>query len=183
MRKVRMPLMGMVVLALLGAQGIVAVALDAELVSEADALAPAVVTGTIRVVGPNQSARTESASPPMVATTRNYGWTVELGTDDPRLSGEWEVNSNYDTYESGATARTVIGRLTNEGGSWASVAHGFTPGTGVNYYANHLTGEDGYEGLSAMLLQRPAPGGWEVQGVIIPGSWPEPPEWVLPPAE
>ena len=106
-----------------------------------------------------------------------------LETDDPRLSGEFETNSNYDVYSSGATASTFIGRLTNDGGSWAIVGQGLNLGGGLNHYVDHYTGEDGYEGLSAMLLQRPAPGGWEVEGVIIPGAWPEPPEWVLPPAE
>ena len=183
MRTLRLSLVGTVALALLGPSSVTGVARDADPASEADVLAPAVVTGTIRAVAPNQSAQTETSPQPMVASTRNYGWTLSLETDDPRLSGELEANSNYDVYGSGATVRTLIGRLTNDGGSWTMAGQGFTPGTGVSHYVNYFTGEHGYEGLSAMLIQRPAPGGWEVEGVIIPGAWPEPPEWVLPPAE
>ena len=137
----------------------------------------------IRPVRPNQSSETQSASSQVIASTRNYGWTMELETDDLRLSGQFETNSNYDVYNSGATASTFIGRLTNDGGSWAIVGQGLNLGRGLNHYVQYLTGEDGYEGLSAMLLQRPEPGGWEVEGVIVPGAWPEPPEWILPPTE
>jgi hypothetical protein len=156
---------------------------DDEAATEADAMAPAVVTGTVRVVGPNQSPKSEPASPPIVVAMSNDGWTVQLATDDPRLSGKWEVNHNYAVYDGAVKVITAIGHLANEGGSWATESHGFSPGGGGNLYANYYTGEDGYEGLSAMLLMRPAPGGWEVQGVIAPGAWPEPPEWVLPPPE
>lgn len=146
-----------------------------------DVLTPAAVAGMVRVVGSNQSPHSEPAAPPIVVSMKNYGWNLELDTDDSRLSGTWEVNTSFDTYGSGITLRTAIGRLTNEGGSWTTESLGFTPGGGGNHYANYFIGEGGYDGLSAMLLMRPAPGGWEVEGVIAPGPWPEPPEWVLPP--
>jgi hypothetical protein len=175
-------IVGAVVLALLGPLSGTVVAQDADPAADSDVHAPAVVTGTIRPVRPNQPPEAQPASLPLVASIRNYGWTMELETDDPRLGGEFETNSNYDTYSTGAKASTFIGRLTNDGGSWAIVGQGLSLG-GLNHYVNYYTGRDGYEGLSAMLLQRPAPGGWEVEGVIIPGAWPEPPEWVLPPVE
>ena len=58
MRKLRLPLIGMVLLALHGPSSVIVVAQDADPASEPDALAPAVVTGTNRIVGPNQSAQT-----------------------------------------------------------------------------------------------------------------------------
>ena len=75
--------------------------------------------------------------------------------------------------------------ITNDGGSWVSEFRGFTPGGDRNHYLLLLSGEGGYEGLSAMLLMLPvgASGEWEVEGVIAPDPLPEPPEWVLPPAE
>ena len=57
--------------------------------------------------------------------------------------------------------RSGIGRLSNEGGSWSIEASGFSkPGESSfsqNHYALYLTGEGGYDGLSAMLTHRSLP--------------------------
>ena len=75
----------------------------------------------------------------------------------------------------------------NDGGSWSAEFRGFTPVPALfigNYYVNFFSGEGGYEGLSAMLWMEPIEGyNWAATGVIVPGAWPEPPEWVLPLAE
>jgi hypothetical protein len=130
-----------------------------------------------------------SPTPPEEIAT-DYAWTLTLRTDDPRLSGTWATSQNYNHFTSddvGGMTRHGIGRLTNEGGAWASEFRGFTkPGerweTG-NHYMVWLTGEGGYEGLSAMLLMLPTgSGAWNVDGVIAPGPLPEPPT-SLPNAE
>jgi len=144
---------------------------------------PAAVSGISWAVGANQLDSYTPGDAPLLGTTENYGWTVTIEMDDSRLSGRYETNQNVDQYLSTVAIKSGVGTLTNEGGSWAVEFHGFTPPTGNEYIA-YLTGEGGYEGLSAMLVSRPsAYGRWAMEGVIYPGVLPEPPAWVLPPAE
>ena len=157
---------------------------DPEATATVDLMAPATVTGTSSVVGTNQSSTTATGEPPVVTVTDNYGWTMRWETDDPRLSGDFETNQNAYSYGGGVQLRNGIGRLANEGGSWAVEFQGFTyGGFPNNHYINYLVGDGVYEGLTAIALALPAPGAWEVVGVIAPGPLPEPPEWILPPAE
>jgi hypothetical protein len=108
---------------------------------------------------------------------------ARLETSDPRLDVEGVLNQNYMGFEpgfSGGSVRTGIGRLANDGGSWAVESIGFNqPGASIvdgAYYALTMTGEGGYEGLSAVLFVLPAgPLAWEVRGVIAPAPLPEPP--------
>jgi hypothetical protein len=161
---------------------------DDETAPEVDLMAPASVSGVITLGSQNQPSSEKPGEPPVVSTTQNYGWTVTVEMDDPRLSGTYETNMNEYVYASGEKARTGRGTMVNEGGSWSVDFRGFhttlpKPGTG-NYYVEFWTGEGGYEGLSAMVLSQPGEGtSWEATGIIVPGSWPAPPEWVLPPAE
>ena len=148
-----------------------------------DPRAPAVVTGVVSVAGPNQTPTTAHGVSPMLVAAEGYGWTLGLETDDPRLSGEFETNQNVYEYENGVATRTGVGRLINDGGSWDVVFRGYSPASNDNHYAMSFTGEDGYEGLSARLWVHPGGPAFEVDGVIAPDLWPEPPEWVLPPSE
>lgn len=171
---------GVATLALAVVVAIPVAAQDEGSATEADVLAPAAVHGGATPVRANQTPTTTQHERPLTATTENYGWTVLVETNDPRLSGEFETNQNAHDYVSGVTFRSGVGRLTNEAGSWAAEFHGFTP-MGGNNYLIYFTGEGGYEGLYALLWMEPGGPYWEVTGVIAPGPLPEPPDWVLPP--
>ena len=108
---------------------------------------------------------------------------ARLVTNDPRLDTEGILNQNYMGFEpgySGGSVRTGIGQMANDGGSWLVEALGFNqPGDSIvdgTYYALAMTGQGGYEGLSAVLFTQPAgSGAWDVRGVIAPAPLPEPP--------
>ena len=172
---------GLVLSALLSAP---VVTVGSETAEGAETGAPATVTGTATAVRPNQPPTVHTGEPPVISVTQDYGWTMRWETDDPRLSGEFETNQNVYLYSAFVALRNGIGRLTNGGGSWIAEFQGFTHGGFPNnYYVNYLVGEGGYEGLTAIVLTLPAPGAWQLTGVIAPGPLPEPPEWVLPPNE
>ena len=111
---------------------------------------------------------------------RNRG---RLETNDPRLDVEGVLNQNYMGFEvgyDGGSVRTGIGRFANDGGSWLIESLGFNqPGVSIvegGHYAWAMTGEGGYEGLSAVLFILPVgPQVWEVRGVIAPAPLPDPP--------
>lgn len=115
---------------------------------------------------------------------QDYVWKFRAATTDPRLNGTFEFHQNVyeflaDDMFSG-TVHSGTGRITNDGGSWVSEFNGFAqPGKNAFHnatFALHFTGEGGYEGLSAMLLMTPVPGShWNVEGILFPGSFPEPP--------
>jgi hypothetical protein len=76
--------------------------------------------------------------------------------------------------------------LANDGGSWLVESLAFNqPGDSIvdgAYYALAMTGQGGYEGLSAVLFILPAGSlEWEVRGVIAPAPLPEPPTSVEAP--
>lgn len=131
----------------------------------------------------------EQGTPPQVIGT-GWGWRLRWKTNDDRLTGTDTNIQNYHQFLAGSatsgTLRSGIGRLTNEGGSWRTVYHGFSkPGESdwyLNHYVAYLTGAGGYEGLSAMILMTPVPGQyWRLDGVIAPGPLPEPPSSLEPP--
>ena len=78
----------------------------------------------------------------------------------------------------GGSVRTGIGRFANDGGSWAVESIAFNqPGISItdgSHLAWAMTGEGGYEGLSAVLFVLPVGyHNWEVRGVIAPAPLPE----------
>jgi hypothetical protein len=123
-------------------------------------------------------------------TVTDYAWTLTVMTSDPRLNGTMKTNQTYHQVLDGnldsGSLRSGIGHIANDDGSWAIEFTGFSKPGESSYtspnFTLHLTGEDGYEGLSAMLFLVPVPGShWDVDGVIIPGAMPEPPASVVPP--
>ena len=182
----RMASVVVMVLVSVSAGGAVA-AQDDGAVADVNLREAASVSGVVTPRRPNQPREESPGEPPVVRSTLNYGWTLDVEMDDPRLSGTYETNQNESLYASGELTRTGRGILVNDGGSWSAEFRGFTPddapGIG-NYYATFFSGEGAYAGLSAMLWMEPSgPWTWEAMGVIVPGSWPEPPGWVLPPDE
>ena len=94
---------------------------------------------------------------------RSWAWSGRIVTNDPRLTCDAVINQNADHLEpgwSGGAVRTGINRCENEGGYWAGESVGFTkPGVSItngNHDAQVLTGHDGYEGLSAVLIWIPS---------------------------
>jgi hypothetical protein len=195
MRTLRVFLAGTVISALIGASPLAVLAqadeatvtespspMTAEDVGSVDL--SAVATGVATVGTSNQWYQTEPGVSPLDFATNNFGLTFEVDMDDPRLSGELETNRNLQTYDSGVYVGTGVGHLTNEGGSWDVAIRSFYDPVMAGRQVMTLTGDGGYEGLHAMLLLRMGgPVGWEVEGVIVPDPMPEPPEWVLPPAD
>jgi len=124
----------------------------------------------------------------------DWAWELRMEVNDPRLNGRVLTNQDFLLFEDDAASstgfagslRSTIGRLENEGGSWTLRGHGFSkPGSSSyssNHYVIYFTGEDGYDGLTAMLLMVPAGSYWQLDGVIAPGPLPEPPASLLPAA-
>jgi hypothetical protein len=124
----------------------------------------------------------------------DWAWETRMEVNDPRLNGRVLTNQDFLLFEDDAASytgfagslRSTVGRLENEGGSWTLRGHGFSkPGLSSyssNHYVMYFTGEDGYEGLTAMLLMVPAGNYWQLDGVIAPGPLPEPPASLVPAA-
>ena len=136
--------------------------------------------------------RDEDAAGPG-ALWRDWAWDLRMEVNDPRLNGLFLTNQHYLLFDDSEGAsgfsgslRTTIGSLENEGGSWTNLGYGFSkPGSSSyssNNYVLFLTGEGGYEGLTAMLLMVPAGSYWQLDGVIAPGPFPEPPATLDPAA-
>jgi len=139
------------------------------------------VTGHVEAVSQHGGPDIVTSPTPPEEVVTNYVWTLELQTDEPRLSGSWVVNQSYNHFAAddvGGMFRHGIGRLTNDGGTWTSELRGYTkPGEEPyrnNHYMAWFTGEGGYEGFSAMLLMLPTRSGeWDIDGVIAQGPLPE----------
>lgn len=127
------------------------------------------------------------------ALWRDWAWELRMEVDDPRLNGLFLTNQDYLLFDDseeyanfGGSLRTTIGRLENEGGSWTEAGYGFSKPGWSSYSSNNyvlfFTGEDGYEGLTAMLFMVPAGSYWQLDGVIAPGPFPEPPASLDPAA-
>ena len=115
------------------------------------------------------------------------GCTAEY--DDPRVSGTFTIDWNYDGWGDDALAGADAGvrwgavRLENEGGAWEGWHTGmFAVDTG-DMISMWLEGTDGYAGLSFFARFETPPGdattGYDVVGLIFPGDpppfGPEPP--------
>ena len=105
-------------------------------------------------------------------------------TSDPRLNG---TVTRTVTWHWDPASDTVIDshayELTNDGGSWLGEGHGYLTdlrGNPPSVRWVTLTGRDGYEGLSAMVVLETAnvlqPATLDLRGVVFPGEVPEIPE-------
>ena len=119
------------------------------------------------------------------------GGTVNTGavggtwsTSDPRLNG---LVTRTVTWHWDPASDTVLDshayELTNDGGSWVGEGHGYLTdlrGDPRSVRWVTLTGRDGYEGLSAMVVLETAdvlqPAALNLEGVIFPGEVLEVPE-------
>jgi hypothetical protein len=190
MRTLRLSVVGMVILALLGAMGGAVMAQDEPAAMEefGRPAEEAPVTATHVTGTPIDHASDDSAV---------ENWTDERGVEhyhgfrasstdewsDPRLPSETAMVENYDIYQTDDGSQ-VVGlsavRLDGPGGSWTGTAtslYSLPDGTGTGLMV--LTGEGAYEGLFAVLEGDPT--GWD--GYICEGEMPPMPDPPEPPAE
>jgi hypothetical protein len=119
----------------------------------------------------------------------SYECTFEWTSSDPRLSGDVSRPWNEDTYQTDEGTVSVgldASFLRNEGGDWACstgyLVKGSTPDQEeLSGSRTHTcVGSGGYDGLSAVLVSKPAEGfSDEFVGLIFSGDLPPVPE---PPA-
>ncbi len=184
MRTLRMSLAGVSIAVLASVlAGAAMTAQDDGATSEVDMRAPASVSGIVRVGTPNQPFDRDTWCAAGRAVTLNYGWTLTVDVDDPRLSGLWtnQYHQDVDTRRA-RTGRGVLSkrrRLLERRVPWLHARPRAFIG---NYYVNFFSGEGGYEGLSAMLWMERDRGMSGRRRAWCSGSW-QPPEWVMPPAE
>jgi hypothetical protein len=158
--------------------------------AETEAIAPTWVTGDV-----NAAAVPCTADPDVVdgdvLRSRNVECNPQRWTSsDPRLTGTVARRWNDDVYQTDESTISVSkagAYMRNEGGGWACSASDLATGSG--YATEALTGttfecvgNDGYAGLSAMLVLEPTVGfNEEFVGLIFSGDFPPPPE--APPVE
>ena len=115
------------------------------------------------------------------------GDTIE--TTDSRMSGMLSTESNADIHIVSDTGfvmpLTTAWRIENDGGAWSGQGTGlshFLDGDQVTIQTVVLTGEDGYDGMTAVIAYQPQGAGPDaVTGVVFPREMPPFPE--APPAE
>ena len=108
-----------------------------------------------------------------VATTGEL-WSGELRMDDPRLSVSGQVRLNEYSFGNGGP-KSWTGHFENEDGWWTAQARAYTAlGGGGWHHQILLTGQGGYEGLSAILSadQEAVSGFLDVRGAIFTGDMP-----------
>ena len=146
------------------------------------------VTGDVRYASSCSGPDTEMDGD--VRRDRNYECSPQTWTaSDPRLTGEVSRRWNEDVYrtedEGYVSVNMGAAYLRNEGGGWACSASNLFKGSGL--FPQELTGEtfactgeDGYEGLSAILVnEQGGRNAEEFVGLIFSGDFPPLPE---PPA-
>ena len=116
----------------------------------------------------------------------SYECTFTWTSSDPRLTGDVSKGWNEDTYQTDEGPISVgmdASFLRNEGGDWACsteyLVKGSSPDVEVLTDGSTYTciGSGGYEGLSAVLVSKPAEGfSDEFVGLIFPGDLPPLPE-------
>ena len=114
-------------------------------------------------------------------TYRGQTYAIELDVGDPRLNGELWAIFNYDTFHDtqGSVISGVAG-LEHEDGAWLGTVEGYGSLVGGNrvYFQFDLTGQNAYEGLSAVLFLMHNGYQFEAEGMIFDG--PPPPVPALP---
>ena len=127
--------------------------------AELEAVAPTWVTGTVSYAPDCSGPETEQDGP--VLRERNFVCEpMTWRASDPRLSGEVTAIFNSDTYElddGAASVNVSIAYLRNEDGGWAcsgtDLETGDTvPSSNVADPTVTCVGQDGYEGLSAVVV-------------------------------
>jgi hypothetical protein len=154
---------------------------------------PEEVTGTFGAISYISNGATEDVAlgpwgDGTLIRSENRGTGVRVTArevSDPRLEGEWEFWLDTDAYGYPGVERpapriaSYTWRGRNDGGAWVGSGDIFI--TGVNDHSTVtalLRGEEGYEGLSALLELRydDTVHDWTVHGFIFAGDVPPIPE-------
>jgi hypothetical protein len=147
---------------------------------------PVEFTGRIRCGGEVRQGSTDTVTladgEATLRRNRGYAWQQSASMSDPRLEG-----THYQSWESDSYTlpRMVAGpavgwgtqRIVNDEGAWQGSWTEFTPsdGTPAPSWTTVLTGEGGYEGLTAIWVATYLTGGAcgaDVRGVIFEGEVP-----------
>ena len=122
---------------------------------------------------------TDGVTPEGLNDSTDVAYVARFDSDDDRLTGDATITANWQSPDAPGyllAARTY--ELTNEGGSWLGQSHSlFADDLGVAVEMAVLTGQDGYEGLTAYVHFD-----WNddfttnFSGLIFPGPGPAVPE-------
>ena len=176
MRTLRMSLAGTVILALLG---------GGTALAQSEDTAPTEPTGVVinradetLVEQGSSTQRSGDAFSTIEGVVMSWTWDAS----DPRLSGTATYTFNSHGYSGplNALLDAIVVTVVNDGGSWAGTGQGIGS---MEYGAMQmlmLTGEGGYEGLTAFLTEDIKNEMGTIRGVIVAGGLPPYPE---PPAE
>jgi hypothetical protein len=152
--------------------------------AETEAVSPTWVTGSMQHV--EDSCSETGFSNDGGFSRHSYECTFAWTSSDPRLTGDVSKRWNEDTYETDdgpISVGTDASFLRNEGGDWACSTGYLVKGSSP--YEEDLSGSrtqtcvgsGDYEGLSAVLVSKPAEGfSDEFVGLIFPGELPPLPE-------
>lgn len=124
----------------------------------------------------------EVASEPGEDYSDFTGWedaTVEA--NDARIAGDWQQVITNRVFPGDVVLKSATVRIENDGGAWTGRFDGYAGGQAGNKEWNVLTGEGGYEGLTATFLW--SADGSTLEGVIVPGELPPLPDPLEPAAE
>src|SRR5262245_22457246 len=138
-----------------------------------DPMAPSAWTGTY--VGGASGLVSSSSGTGYVEETNWESATIE--SSDHRFSGAWRQTLTFRQF-GGVFVKSATGRLENDGGSWSGSFQGYA-GLPFNKEFNVFKGEGSYEGLTAVFTW--TGDGSALEGVIVPGELPPPPDLVAPP--
>ena len=157
--------------------------------AEGETTAPTWVTGSMQHV--ENSCSETGGSFGGGVSRKGYECTFAWTSSDPRLTGDVSKGWNEDTYQTDDGPISVAmdaSYLRNEGGDWACstgyLAKGSSPDVEdlTDGRTHTCVGSGGYEGLSAVLVSKPAEGfSDEFVGMIFSGEPPPVPE--VPAAE
>lgn len=100
-------------------------------------------------------------------------WRGEFQMDDPRLNVLGQTRLNEYAFGTGGP-KVWTGYFENEEGSWVGSARAYSAETGGWHHQILLTGQDGYEGLTAILsADQPSISGLlDVYGAVFTGELP-----------
>jgi hypothetical protein len=152
--------------------------------AEAEAIAPTWVSGSMQHV--EDSCSETGFSNDGGFSRHSYECTFTWISSDPRLTGDVSKRWNEDTYETDdgpISVGTDASFLRNEAGDWACSTGYLVKGSSP--YQEDLSGSrthtcvgsGGYEGLSAVLVSKPAEGfSDEFVGLIFSGDFPPVPD-------
>ena len=171
MKKSRTLLIAAIAIGLLAASTIGVSAQD-----ETEGVEPTSVTGS--TVGYRQVSPGTVTSIDGIERTSGVVSTNRWSTSDARLSGDVTYNGNwYHSADPELSIQSGTYEVTNDGGTWLGEATAYGIQTlGIDMDTVILTGQDGYDGLTAYVVLDFGSGAGAISGVIFPTAMPPVPE-------